>query len=230
MTQSSDLVTLEGVGHSFREGDARRVVLHGVDASVARGELVAVLGRSGSGKSTLLNLVGGLDAPEEGRILVAGQDLARLGDTARSEFRRRHIGFVFQFFHLLPTLTVFENVLLPSELDSRDAGEHARELLDRVGMSDRADAFPDVLSGGEQQRVALARAIAHRPELLLADEPTGNLDEAGAAVVLDLLVELGREHGCTVIMATHSRDAASRCERVVRIEHGRLVEAGVTVG
>lgn len=222
-------VRLDAVCHAFDEGDgARRVVLDGVTAQLRRAESVAILGRSGSGKSTLLNLIGGLDVADRGRIEVAGVELGALSETERTRFRRRRCGFVFQSFHLLPTLTVLENILLPRELDGRvprEVRDRARGLLDRTGLGDRADAYPDVLSGGEQQRVALARAVLGQPELLLADEPTGNLDETSAETVLELLVELGRDHGCTVVMATHSRTAAARCERVLRIENAALIEA-----
>jgi putative ABC transport system ATP-binding protein len=211
----------------YREGDVEHVVLDGASLEVRRGELVVVLGPSGSGKSTLLNLVSGIDRPDGGWVEVGGVRLTGLGERERTLVRRREIGFVFQFFHLLPTLTVRENLLLPLELRGRVGPaerERARALLARVGLEGRADAFPDRLSGGEQQRVAVARALVHEPALVLADEPTGNLDPDTGARALDLLEELVREHGRTLLAVTHSRDLATRADRVLRVEHGRLVE------
>jgi putative ABC transport system ATP-binding protein len=211
----------------YREGDVEHVVLDGASLEVRRGELVVVLGPSGSGKSTLLNLVSGIDRPDGGWVEVGGVRLTGLGERERTLVRRREIGFVFQFFHLLPTLTVRENLLLPLELRGRVGPaerERARALLARVGLEGRADAFPDRLSGGEQQRVAVARALVHEPALVLADEPTGNLDPDTGARALDLLEELVREHGRTLLAVTHSRDLATRADRVLRVVHGRLVE------
>ena len=205
------VAALAGVHRSYREGAEQRAILAGADLTVTAGELVALLGRSGSGKSTLIHLLAGIDAPDQGRVEVLGTDLGALDETARTRFRARNIGLVFQFFHLLPTLTVLENVLLPLELagDRSAAGrERALALLGRVGLEHRRDAFPDVLSGGEQQRIAVARALVTDPALVLADEPTGNLDQDSAGIVLELLQELARE-GHTVLMATHSRAAAA---------------------
>ncbi len=221
------LVRLRGLSRSFREGDRVHPVLQGVDMDFARGERVALLGPSGSGKSTLLNLVSGIDAPDAGTVEVGGTELTGLSERERTLFRRRHIGFVFQFFNLLPTLTVEENLLLPLELAGRvGAAEHARalELLQAVGLRDRAGAFPDRLSGGEQQRVAVARAVVHRPLLVLADEPTGNLDAGTGLKVLDLLEGLVRESGTTLLMVTHSPEVAARCHRVLTLRDGVLVE------
>ena len=208
------------------------VVLDGASARVAAGERVAILGPSGSGKSTLLNLISGIDRPDTGRVTIAGVELTGLSEVERTRFRRKHIGFVFQFFNLLPTLTVLENLLLPLELSqSRRRGgpttEHvtrARGLLERVDLVERADTFPDRLSGGEQQRVALARALVHDPALVLADEPTGNLDEEMAAKVGDLMADLVSGERCTLVVVTHSRPLAARMDRVLRLDHGRLVE------
>lgn len=220
------LVRLRDLSRSFREGDRVHAVLQGVAMDFARGERVALLGPSGSGKSTLLNLVSGIDLPDSGTVEVDGTDLTRLSEKDRTLFRRNHIGFVFQFFNLLPTLTVEENLLLPLELAGR-AGreEHARalELLEAVGLGDRAGAFPDRLSGGEQQRVAVARAVVHRPLLVLADEPTGNLDAETGLRVLDLLEGLVRESGTTLLMVTHSPEVAARCDRVLTVQGGALV-------
>jgi putative ABC transport system ATP-binding protein len=218
-------VELRGVRKAYREGGAERVVLDRFDASIAKGEIVALLGRSGSGKSTLLNLLAGVDLPDAGEVLVAGERIDRLGERERTLFRRRRLGVVFQFFNLLPTLTVRENVLLRHELDGRgDAAARARadRLLAEVGLAERAASFPDRLSGGEQQRVAIAAALAHGPELILADEPTGNLDQANTERVLALLSKLVRASGATMLMATHSREVAAIADRTWTIADGRL--------
>jgi putative ABC transport system ATP-binding protein len=220
-------VRLTAVSKSYREGGRERVVLDGVDLVVAEGELAVVLGRSGSGKSTLLNLVAGIDPPSAGRVEVGGVDLGALAERRRTLFRRERIGFVFQFYNLLPTLTVEENLRLPLELAGRtgaaDLGR-AGELLAAVGLADRGGAFPDRLSGGEQQRVAVARALVHDPLLVLADEPTGNLDLDTGLAVLDLLDRLTRGAGRTLLMATHSREVVGLADRVLTIADGRLVE------
>jgi putative ABC transport system ATP-binding protein len=218
-------VELRGVAKVYREGETSREVLHGIDATIPRGELVALLGRSGSGKSTLLNLIAGIDAPTAGEIVVDGTVLTALSERERTLFRRRRVGFIFQFFNLIPTLTVEENLLFPLELIGRGGAASTREamaLLDEVGLADRARAFPDRLSGGEQQRVAVARALVHGPELVLADEPTGNLDAEAARTVLDLLARLASERKTTVIAATHSAEVASAADRVLRLRDGRL--------
>ncbi len=227
MVAPQPLVELRGVGKGYQEGGRRRVVLEGADAIIGEGELVVLLGRSGSGKSTLLNLVSGIDPPDAGRVLVAGRDLGAMRERERTLFRRDAIGFVFQFFNLVPTLTVEENLLLPLELRGAVAPadrERARDLLAEVGLADRAGAFPDRLSGGEQQRVAVARALAHDPLLVLADEPTGNLDLETGLAVLDLLDRLTRRAGKTLLMVTHSRRVMGLADRILRIEDRRLVE------
>ena len=211
----------------FREGEREHVVLNDVSLDVWRGETVALRGRSGSGKSTLLNLVGGIDVPDSGQVIVAGTDITGLNENQRTLFRRRHIGFVYQSFNLVPTLTVADNVRLVLELNNvpaSDAQERIDRLLDAVGLADRADSYPDVLSGGEQQRVAIARALSHGPAVLLADEPTGNLDDATAEVVLTLLDELVRRVGGTMLIATHSASVASMCDRVLELHNGKLEE------
>lgn len=203
------------------------MVLDVVDAEFGRGEVVALRGRSGSGKSTLLNLIGGIDAPDAGQVMVAGINLTALTERERTLFRREHIGFVFQAFNLLPTLNVGDNIRLVLELNNvarEPADKRIMELLDLVGLADRARSFPDVLSGGEQQRVAIARALSHRPTVLLADEPTGNLDENTAASVIELLQKLTRDTGGTMIMATHSTTIASTCDRTFELHNGKLVE------
>ena len=209
----------------FREGAREHVVLNGVDLDIRRGETVALRGRSGSGKSTLLNLIGGIDAPDSGTVSVAGIELTDLTERDRTLFRREHIGFVYQAFNLVPTLNVADNVRLVLELNrvtAAKASARIDELLDAVGLADRATSFPDVLSGGEQQRVAIARALCHDPAVLLADEPTGNLDDASAEVVLGLLDRLVRASGHTMLIATHSLHVASQCDRVLELHNGRL--------
>src|SRR6058998_2743488 len=217
-------VELRQVGKSYREGEAERVVLRDVSVTIARGEIVVLVGRSGSGKSTLLNVIAGIDRPTAGAVVVDG---TALDEQARTRFRRRHIGFVFQFYNLIPLLTVEENLMLPLDLNNRADAKgvaHARELLERVGLGGRGDSYPERLSGGEQQRVAIARALVHDPALILADEPTGNLDAETAASVLDLLDTLAREAGRTVLMVTHSREVVGVADRIFAIQRGALVE------
>jgi putative ABC transport system ATP-binding protein len=228
MRRSGPDIELVGLHKSYKEGDRTHAVLDGASASIRAGERVAILGPSGSGKSTLLNLISGTDLPDAGAVRVRDVDVTALSERERTLFRREHVGFVFQFFNLLPTLTVLENLLLPLELTGlRDEEGEARalELLERVGLAARADTFPDRLSGGEQQRVALARALVHRPGLVLADEPTGNLDQDLADSVGELLEELAASHGTTLVVVTHSRELAARLDRTLRVDHGRLVEA-----
>ncbi len=216
----------ENLSKSYQEGDRTRVVLHDADAHFAQGEFVAILGRSGSGKSTLLNLLSGIDRADSGRLWLGGQELSALDDRQRTLFRRRNIGFVFQFFNLIPTLTVWENVTLPLELNGAGAAEirqRAEPLLEAVGLLDRRQTFPDRLSGGEQQRVALARALVHDPLLVLADEPTGNLDETTGKTILGLLDRLTRQAGKNLIMVTHSVDAAGHADRVLHLRDGKLM-------
>ncbi|HSK19148.1 MAG TPA: ABC transporter ATP-binding protein [Longimicrobiales bacterium] len=218
-------VRLRGVTRAYADGATRHRVLTGIDLDVEPGEMVALLGPSGSGKSTLLNIIAGLDAPDDGTVEVGGQDLGRMTERGRTLLRRQEIGFVFQFFNLIPTLTALENVLLPLELTGRKDGAAARALLERVGLADRARAFPEELSGGEQQRVAIARALAHEPKLLLADEPTGNLDSATGARVLDLLTGLVSERGTAMVIATHSREVVERADRVLTLHDGAIVSS-----
>ena len=226
-THEKPIAELRGVTKVYREGDREHAVLHDLDLRIYPNELLILLGRSGSGKSTVLNLLSGIDKPTRGEVLVGEARLDTLSETERTLLRRERIGFVFQFFNLIPTLTVEENVCLPLELAGRldKAGRgRALELLDSVGLADRRDSYPDVLSGGEQQRVAIARALAPNPLLLLADEPTGNLDLETAQEITDLLVSSAREAGKTLIAATHSRELAAIGDRVLRIEDGRFVE------
>ena len=225
MPASASLVTLRGVTKSVHEGGRARAVLAGVDLDIAAGEAVAVLGRSGSGKSTLLNLIAGIDDADGGTITRCGVGVVAAGEGGRARLRPHHVVFVFQAFHLLPTLTVAENIALPLELAGvarTVATARVQELLQRIGLADRAAAWPEVLSGGEQQRVAVARALAVRPQLLLCDEPTGNLDDTAARLVLTLLDELRRDHGCALVIVTHSAQAAAICGRQLRLEAGVL--------
>ncbi len=211
---------------SYYEGDVRRVVLQNAHAEFQPGEITAILGKSGSGKSTLLNLISGIDAPDSGQIWVDGQELTTLSERDRTLFRRARIGFIFQFFNLIPTLTVGENVSLPLELNRiprLQAYKEAQDLLEAVGLLDRWETFPEKLSGGEQQRVAVARALVHEPILILADEPTGNLDEDIGAQVMSMLARLTREQNRTLLIVTHSLEVASHADRVLRLSHGQLV-------
>jgi len=211
---------------TYYEGDVRRVVLQNAHAEFQHGEITAILGKSGSGKSTLLNLISGIDAPDQGEIWIDGQELTSMREHERTLFRRARIGFVFQFFNLIPTLTVGENVSLPLELNHVarvSAHSKARQWLDAVGLLDRWDTFPEKLSGGEQQRVALARALVHDPLLILADEPTGNLDEETGTQMISLLTQLTREQQCTLLIVTHSPEAASHADRILRLSHGQLI-------
>jgi putative ABC transport system ATP-binding protein len=224
-TEPAAFIRLVDLSKAYQEGDRRRVVLDNASAEFGRGEFIALLGRSGSGKSTLLNLVSGIDRVDAGEIWMDGQALTRLSERERTLFRRRNIGFIFQFFNLLPTLSVLENVTLPLELggSSPKAARRAAEpLLDAVGLLDRAATFPDKLSGGEQQRVAIARALIHDPLLVLADEPTGNLDEGTGGSVLALLDRLTRQAGKNLLMVTHSPEAANWADRVFRLHGGQL--------
>lgn len=228
------IVRLENLTKEYVEGERPRSILRNASAEFNEGEFVAIRGRSGSGKSTLLNLLAGIDSPSSGSICIAtanGQppfvDLTRLNPRDRTLFRRDNIGFVFQFFNLIPTLTVLENVLLPAELSGGAAlnGSSARalELLGRVGLADRQSVFPDKLSGGEQQRVAIARALVRNPRLVLADEPTGNLDDSTGQAVMSLLSEVTHQAGKTLIMVTHSRKMAALADTVLTIEDGKIV-------
>lgn len=224
-TSSPTVIAFEHLAHSYREGRVVRPVLARVSGGVRCGEFVALLGQSGSGKSTLLNLIAGLDRPDGGRIFVAGQEITRMKERELTLFRRHHLGFVYQFFNLIPTLTVLENVALPAELNG-NGGSQARRLalalLEEVGLAGRGDSFPDTLSGGEQQRVALARALVHDPDLILGDEPTGNLDSTTGRQILDLLDRCVRERRKTLLVATHSAEVAERADRVWHLRDGRL--------
>jgi len=227
MTTKMPLVTLHNVSKIYQMGNVPVRALDNVSLEIAAGEFVVLLGPSGSGKTTMLNLIGGLDHPTEGRIIVAGEEITTCDEDALTEYRRRMVGFVFQFFNLIPTLTARENVEFALELVERDRyhiTQRAEDLLVQVGLAEMADRFPYQLSGGQQQRVAVARAIAKRPRLLLCDEPTGNLDTEAGRTVLETIRILNREHGTTVVLVTHNVAIADMADRVVRMHDGRIAE------
>jgi putative ABC transport system ATP-binding protein len=220
---SDPIIRLQNIGLSL-DGNAGRVdILNGISLDINRGETIGLIGPSGSGKSSLLMLLGGLERASSGSISVLGQDFTSLGEDALAKFRRDHMGVVFQSFHLIPTMTALENVATPLELAGQtDAFARAREELEAVGLGARVDHFPSQMSGGEQQRVALARAAAPRPDIFLADEPTGNLDGATGEAIMDLLMGLRDRHGATMILVTHAPELAERCDRVIRLRDGAL--------
>ena len=217
------LVTVQNVTKTFEHEGRSLQVLKGIDLQIDRGEMVTIVGPSGAGKSTLLHLIGTLDLPTEGRILYGGRDVTRLGSSELAEFRNRSIGFVFQFHHLLPEFNALENVMMPSLIQGgRRLEDRARQLLDEVGLTDRLTHRPGELSGGEQQRVALARALLMKPQLVLADEPTGNLDSQTSSAVQSLIFDLNQRHGITFLIVTHSRDFAAMMPRRVSMKDGRI--------
>ncbi len=220
---SEAIISVEHVTKQVRDSTGTLTILHDIDFALDAREAVAIVGASGSGKSTLLAIIAGLDTPTSGTVRVCGVDLFTIDEDARAAVRAQHLGFVFQSFQLLANLNALENVMLPLELQGRsDARAQATEMLRRVGLGERLSHYPRVLSGGEQQRVALARAFVVRPAVLLADEPTGSLDFATGATVMDLMFDLNREAGTTLVLVTHDREIASRCERQLRIEAGRV--------
>jgi len=217
-------IVLSDISKTYSGGD--RVIFKDLDAVFRAGQVSVILGKSGSGKSSLLNLMAGIDLPDSGQIRIGSTRVTELDDTQRSIFRRRHIGFVFQSFNLIPVLTVMENITLVSQLDGQVPGEYrdrAKALLDTMGLLDRQNEFPDRLSGGEQQRVALARALVNQPQIILADEPTGNLDAGTGAGMLDLITSQARSLGKTLIMATHSRDAMDHADKIFRVQDNHLI-------
>jgi putative ABC transport system ATP-binding protein len=217
------ILSARGIGKTVKSGDSDLVILREIDLSVTAGDAVAVVGASGSGKSTLLAILAGLDTPTAGSVQIDGADLFALDEDRRAELRGRSVGFVFQSFQLLPSLTALENVMLPLELAGRaDAETVSREILSKVGLGERLSHYPKHLSGGEQQRVALARAFSVRPKLLFADEPTGSLDAEAGAAVIDLVFELNRSFGTTLVMVTHDEHLAKRCARMIRLLGGRI--------
>jgi len=223
----NEFIILDNLWKQFQEGSKKREVLRGTGATFQKGEFIAILGKSGSGKSTLLNVISGIDEPDQGDIKINGQLLTQLDEYQRTIFRRQKIGFVFQFFNLIPTLTILENVSLPLELVGAKVNEAVKRssaMLAEVGLSDRLNTFPERLSGGEQQRVAIARALVHDPLVVLADEPTGNLDEDTGERVLALLDKLTRQAGKNLIMVTHSKENAIYADRLYELHAGCLVE------
>lgn len=220
------LVSIKHLHKSFSEGGQTRQVLHDINLDIYEGELVVLLGRSGSGKSTLLNVISGIDEPDSGEIIFDDTDITKLNEEERTIFRRNNIGFVFQLFNLVPTLTVNENILLPLELVGKlkkGHRQHVEKLLKAVGLSDRSHSYPDRLSGGEQQRVAILRALIHQPSLLLADEPTGNLDTETSSQVMGLLTALVRREHKTMILVTHNQELIKLADRVYVIRDGEIV-------
>ena len=228
-TQQESVLRIRNLCKTYEEGGKDRLILDGVNLDIQTGEFFVMLGKSGSGKSTLLNLISGVDKPDnpaDAQIIVGDTDITTLDETRQTLFRRDHIGIVFQFFNLIPTLTVLENIALPLELRGENhakSEQQARLLLERVGLGGRGNAYPDKLSGGEQQRVAIARALIHEPTVVLADEPTGNLDEETGKAVLDLLLELTKHLGKTLVMATHNPEIVPYADRVCKIHEGKLV-------
>jgi len=220
------MLSVQELQKNYRSGGGLQTVLDKLSFQVPQGEIAALLGASGSGKTTLLNLLSGIDTPDGGRVNIDDADIHALGEPQRTLFRRRHIGFVFQFFNLIPTLTVGENIALPMELIGtrpQIAQERVGTLLDQVGLSRMADRYPETLSGGEQQRTAVARALSHRPKLLLADEPTGNLDEVTGRQVISLLTDLVRDQRTTLVVVTHSHAVADAADRVLQLQNGQLI-------
>jgi len=222
------ILAVRGLCKEVQDASGKLAILRDISFALGAGQTVAIVGASGSGKSTLLGILAGLDTPSSGTVQLAGQDLFALDEDQRAALRAQHVGFVFQSFQLMPNLTALENVMLPLELAGvPDARAQATVMLQRVGLGERLQHRPKVLSGGEQQRVALARAFVVQPDLLLADEPTGSLDHATGAAIMDLMFALNREHGTTLVLVTHDRQLAQRCERCLTIEAGTLAEAAV---
>ena len=220
---SNSVLVARGIGKTVKSGESDLVILREIDLAVTPGDVVAVVGASGSGKSTLLAILAGLDTPTAGSVTLEGKDLFALDEDQRAELRGRSVGFVFQSFQLLPSLTALENVMLPLELAANaEAEDLAKAMLVRVGLGERLHHYPKHLSGGEQQRVALARAFVVRPKMLFADEPTGSLDAESGAAVIELLFEMNREFGTTLVLVTHDEQLASRCGRIVRLAGGRI--------
>ena len=225
MTDPHPIAIVDHVSKIYGSTDNKLVALDDISLTIQPGQSIALIGRSGSGKSTLLNLLGAVDRPTTGSIRIGNIELSSMTDADLAIFRRRRLGYVFQSFHLVPSLTVFDNVAVPWTLDramTPTRKQEIHQLLERLGVADKARRYPDELSGGQQQRIAIARAVVHRPALLLADEPTGNLDAHTGKVILDLLDEMRREFGITVVMATHSQEAAERCDRQVTLSDGKI--------
>lgn len=227
MKENEIAVKLEGISKAYNEGLTKHNILESTSVEFKTSKFTALLGKSGSGKSTILNLISGIDIADQGEIFINDINVSKLSENERTIFRRDKIGIIFQFFNLIPTLTVLENVSLPQELkgiSKKECRKNALNFLERVSMADRINTFPDKLSGGEQQRVAIARALAHNPSLILADEPTGNLDFETGKKVLDLLLEVTREQGKTLIMVTHSNDIVPFADEVFTLQKGKLIK------
>ena len=222
------MIELRDVSKTVMSGSEPLTILHPLSIQIPHGQFVAIVGPSGSGKSTLLGLIAGLDAPSSGAVLIDEVDITRLGEDELAKLRGEKVGFVFQFFHLIPSLTAYENVAVPMEIAGlTDARPRAERLLEEVGLTGRAHHYPSQLSGGEQQRVALARALANNPKIVLADEPTGNLDTANGRHIMDLLRTIHADRGTTLVLVTHDKSIAARCQRQLHIEAGRLVDTPV---
>ncbi len=220
-----EILRCEGVKKVYGSGGNQVMALNGIDLSVKKGEFVAIIGASGSGKSTLLHILGSVDKPTSGKVIIDGQDISQLGQTQAAIFRRRKVGLVYQFYNLIPTLTVKKNILMPLALDKKQVNkEYFEKIINALGIAKKLEALPSQLSGGQQQRVAIARSLIYRPALLLADEPTGNLDSHSSANVLGLLKRTSNEFNQTVVMITHNNDIARLADRIVRIEDGKIVE------
>ncbi|MCY7363255.1 MAG: ABC transporter ATP-binding protein [Ignavibacteria bacterium] len=224
------MLELNNVSKNYFEGNTKHSVLNNFELRIAKGEIVILLGKSGSGKSTLLNIISGIDIPDSGSILIDGTDITKLSEKDRTLIRRKKIGFIFQFFNLIPTLTVKENLQLPLELNNEDnQEERIKSILTEVGLSNRADTYPDKLSGGEQQRIAIARALIHNPDIILADEPTGNLDYETGLQIVDLLDRVVKQKGKTMIMVTHSKDVTGLADRIISLKDGKLIEIKMNI-
>jgi len=219
------MLELKNISKNYFEGNTKHSVLSNFELSISKGEIIILLGKSGSGKSTLLNIISGIDVPDGGSVSIDGTDITKLSERERTLTRRNKIGFIFQFFNLVPTLTVKENLQLPLELNNDDnQEERIKSILTEVGLLDRANTYPDKLSGGEQQRIAIARALIHNPDIILADEPTGNLDYETGLQIVDLLDRVVKKKGKTMIMVTHSKEVIGLADKIYSLKEGRLTE------
>jgi len=219
------MLELKNISKNYFEGNTKHSVLNNFELSISKGEIIILLGKSGSGKSTLLNIISGIDVPDGGSVSIDGTDITKLSENERTLTRRNKIGFIFQFFNLIPTLTVKENLQLPLELNNDDNQEdRIKSILTEVGLLDRANTYPDKLSGGEQQRIAIARALIHNPDIILADEPTGNLDYETGLQIVDLLDRVVKKKGKTMIMVTHSKDVIGLADKIYSLKEGKLTE------
>lgn len=219
------MLELKNISKNYFEGNTKHSVLNNFELSISKGEIIILLGKSGSGKSTLLNIISGIDVPDGGSVSIDGTDITKLSEKERTITRRNKIGFIFQFFNLIPTLTVKENLQLPLELNNDDnQEERIKSILTEVGLLDRANTYPDKLSGGEQQRIAIARALIHNPDIILADEPTGNLDYETGLQIVDLLDRVVKKKGKTMIMVTHSKDVIGLADKIYSLKEGKLTE------